>query len=202
MSHFKKGILAIFLPLLKILNCGKIKTWPRQQVKVEKTAEENNRKERWKPLVCTGGHTVPETEAVWSRPHTASKRQIWTRIESSMKVGTCLFCSLQRWLKPHRYSKNISFFKFLNIWLFYHLKLFILYWNTVDQKDFLKGGREVNRKNEFGSTHKACTIWCPPGNSKRVYGMAPGARSLWSIGGKQNVHTKGWLNYQMLYPES
>lgn len=32
--------------------------------------------------------------------------------------------------------------------------------------------------------------------------MAPSARSLQSIRGKQNVHTKGWLNYQMLYPES
>lgn len=51
-------------------------------------------------------HLVPEREVIWLRTHTASNRQIWTRIESSMKAGTFLLCSsLEKRLK-HRCSKT------------------------------------------------------------------------------------------------
>lgn len=33
-------------------------------------------------------HLVPERKIIWSKPYTASKRQIWTRTENSMKAET------------------------------------------------------------------------------------------------------------------
>lgn len=138
--------------------------------------EEKIRKERWKRLwkfQCTQEDTVPEREVIWLRPPTTNKRQIWTRIESS--INFCLFCSLEWRLKRSRCSKNI-------------------YWR--------RGGKEVKTKNQFSSVQKVYIVWCPVVNSKRVHGMAPSSRSLQSIWGRQDIHMKGWLNCQMVCAES
>lgn len=33
-------------------------------------------------------HSIPEREMIWLKPYTASKRQIWARIDNSMKAET------------------------------------------------------------------------------------------------------------------